>query len=42
MKMNFVSTTGFLEYCQMHFKSDNSEIMSDFDKGETIEKILGF
>ena len=34
MKMNFVSTTGSIEYRQMHSKSDKSEIISSFDTYE--------
>ena len=39
MKMNFVLTIGFLEYRQMHSKSDNLEIISGFEIDETVEKL---
>ena len=39
MKMNFVLTIGFLEYRQMHSKSNNSEIISGFDIDETVEEL---
>ena len=38
--MNFVSISGPLEYRQMHSKSDNSEIMSGFEKYKIIEQLF--
>ena len=40
MKMTFVSKSGSLEYRQMNSKSDNSEIMSGFDKDKVIEQLF--
>ena len=40
MKMNLVSTTGFVEYRQMNSKSDNSEILRCFDTDEIIEEFF--
>ena len=40
IKMNFVSTTGCAEYCQIHSTSDNLEIMNCFNTDKTIEKLF--
>ena len=40
MKMNIVSITGSIEYHQVHSKSDNSDIMSRFDRYGIFKKLF--
>ena len=42
MKKNLLSTTNFVEHCQMHSKSDSSEIMSGFDTDEVIGEFFEY
>ena len=40
VKMNFTTSKDSEEKCLMHSKSDNKEIMSDFDKEDIIEELI--
>ena len=40
VKMNFTTSKDSEEKCLMHSKSDNREIMSDFDKEDIIEELI--
>ena len=40
IKMNFVSTTGSIEYRQMDSKSDKKEITSGFETDKIIEELF--
>ena len=40
MKINFISSLGTDEFCEMHIKSDNTEIMSGTETSDSINELF--